>query len=194
MLVYVSWWRTTCHGCGATHFTCLVGAWATSDKPGINQYYVILFIQASHHPDWPMDQIWWSLQEYKVIIMLVYVVRWRITGHGYSSPIPHVLWVHLQGLTGMEHTQYTGILFIQALEYPNWLQAQIWWWALHNNNAIFILFYFMTWWNTWYGFGVTHSTYLVGTCERSDTPESQSIHYDPMKWSLRPPKLTVGPD
>ena len=34
-------------------------------------------------------------------------------------PIPHVLWVHKQGLTIMGHNQYTGILIIQASEHPS---------------------------------------------------------------------------
>ena len=32
--------------------------------------------------------------------------------------IPHVLWVHTEGLTSLGHTQYTGVLSIQASEYP----------------------------------------------------------------------------
>ena len=34
-LVYVVTWRTTHHGCVATHSTYCVNAWARSDKPGI---------------------------------------------------------------------------------------------------------------------------------------------------------------
>ena len=34
-------------------------------------------------------------------------------------PIPCVLWVHVQGMTHLGHNQYTGILFIRALEHSS---------------------------------------------------------------------------
>ena len=36
------------------------------------------------------------------------------------SPMPHILWVHGQGMTSLEPNQYTGVLSIHALDNPSW--------------------------------------------------------------------------
>ena len=55
---------------------------------------------------------------------------------------PHILWVHLQGLTSLEDSKYTGMLSAQTHQEPK-LWHQIWW-EPQNNNAILRLLYVVT--------------------------------------------------
>ena len=63
------------------------------------------------------EQIWRELQINHTILRLVYIVTWKIKAMNVLSLIPHVLWMHAQGLTSLVHDKYTMTLF-QLSEYP----------------------------------------------------------------------------
>ena len=97
-------------------------------------------------------------------------------------PIPHILWVHGQDLTILEHNQYDRIPSIQKQHNTQICKTTMpssWWW----------------WWcvllyeTTGHRYVTTHSIYCVGTLKRSDKPGIQSIHQDVIQPSHRAPKL-----
>ena len=68
----------------------------------------------------PCTCVWWFWkQKHWGILRVVYVGRWRSTGHQFVANHSHVLWVHVQGLTHLKHNQYTGMLSIQATEHQS---------------------------------------------------------------------------
>jgi len=99
------------------------------------------------------------------------------------SPISHVLWLHVQGLTSLWPNQYTEILLIQEL------CDQIWW-ELQNYQAILKIEYVTRWRTTGHEYVTKHATYSMHACAaRSNMPEIQSTHRDAVHLSLRAPNL-----
>ena len=63
--------------------------------------------------------------------------------------------------------------------HPSHRASNLWkqiWWELQDNQAILRLVYIVTWRTTCHQYGATHAICLMGTCARSNKPDTQSIH------------------
>ena len=74
-------WRTTCRWCVATHFLCLMGAYTRLGKSRTHTMHWDAFHPSLRAPKLWIQRIWWEPQKYQAILRVMYIVRWRITGH-----------------------------------------------------------------------------------------------------------------
>ena len=87
-------------------------------SPKYNQYTEMSSIQAKENPrcGTRFGQNCKTLMPYSGWCMLLYEEQQVVD---MLPPIPHMLWVHGQGLTSLGHIQYTRILAIKASEQPS---------------------------------------------------------------------------
>ena len=80
---------------------------------GHDQYTSIMFIQATEHPSCGI-RFGENCKTTKPSLGWYILLGEEPHAMYVLPPIPHVLWVHDQGLTSLGHDQYTSILIIQA--------------------------------------------------------------------------------
>jgi len=113
-LLYVVTWKTKGHGYVSTQLACFWVHAQYLTSMVCDQYTGILFSQASEHPICGNrfgDNCKTTQPSSGSIILLD---NWRTTRHGCVAKHSTCLSMHGEGITILEHNQYTGILFIQA--------------------------------------------------------------------------------
>ena len=107
-----------CHRCVTTYSTGLYVHVQGLAGLGHNQYTRYLFIQASEHPicGARFGENCKTTKPSSGWYILVHEEQYAMDR---LPNIPHILWVHGQGLTSLGHSQYTRIMFIQASEHPS---------------------------------------------------------------------------
>jgi hypothetical protein len=82
-----------------------------------NQYHTIMLIQASEHPT-SGTKFGENCKTTKPSSGLSMLLGEEPHAMGGLPSVPYLLYVHGQGLTSLEHNQYTGVLFVQVSEHP----------------------------------------------------------------------------
>ena len=98
------------------------------------------------------------------------------------SPIWHVLWVHVQGLTSLGNNQYTRIMFIQSSEYPSCGTR-------FDENCKTTRSYVVTWRTTGHICMLSSISHVLGVWASSNKPETEVIDSDATHTSHKEPKL-----